>query len=179
MIEVWEKLDCESVGEKEIVAIENGIRERFGEAAVDSPMVIARLLADEGADLRHSEIMKLYLERNRATEYDAIFRNILRFDSFENSLSTVRRLENIRRKFLEDNDARGLRLLKETALSGKNDLLLAATRSRTPAEIRSMNSEVAEWLTIWLQSPEIFENWIGLRIGSPGFTKKFGEIGSN
>src|SRR5258708_1092852 len=102
IIEVWEKLDCENVGAKEIVAIENAVREQFGESAVDSPMVIARLLADEGAELRHSQIMKLYVERNQETEYDAIFRNVLKFDSFEQARSTIQNLENVRKKFLED-----------------------------------------------------------------------------
>jgi len=57
MIEVWEALDCENVGAEEIVAIEQAVREQFGASAVGSPMAIARLLADEGAELRHSEIM--------------------------------------------------------------------------------------------------------------------------
>jgi len=42
MIEVWEALDCENIGAKEIIAIENAVRERFGEAAVDSPSVNRR-----------------------------------------------------------------------------------------------------------------------------------------
>ena len=49
VIEVWEKLDCESVGAKEILAIEEVVLDRFGRSAVESPMVIARILADEGA----------------------------------------------------------------------------------------------------------------------------------
>ena len=49
IIEVWEKLDCENVGAAEIEAIEVVVKEQYGEAAVDSPMIIARLLADEGA----------------------------------------------------------------------------------------------------------------------------------
>ena len=49
MIEVWEKLDCESVGRPELEAIEVAVEAHFGKPAVDSPMVIARLLADEGA----------------------------------------------------------------------------------------------------------------------------------
>ena len=63
IIEVWEKLDCESVGAKEIEAIELVVRDKFGESAVDSPMIIARELADEGAELRHAEILKLDVER--------------------------------------------------------------------------------------------------------------------
>ncbi len=53
IIEVWEALDCESVGAKEIIAIEEAVREQFGQNAVESPMILARLLADEGAELRH------------------------------------------------------------------------------------------------------------------------------
>ncbi|HKX84510.1 MAG TPA: hypothetical protein VJL58_09850 [Pyrinomonadaceae bacterium] len=54
IFEVWEKLDCESVGAAEIEAIETVVREEYGDSAVDSPMILARMLADEGAILRHS-----------------------------------------------------------------------------------------------------------------------------
>ena len=40
-------------------------------------MKIARLLADEGAELRHSEIMELYVERASDRPYDAAFRNLI------------------------------------------------------------------------------------------------------
>ena len=175
MIEVWEKLDCENVGAKEIIAIENAVRERFGEAAVDSPMMIARLLADEGAELRHSEIMKLYVSRNQDTAYDAIFRSILKFESFEQALSTIRNLENTRKKFLSQEDAPGARLVRETALRGKKELITAAEKTRT-IEIKQRNIEIVDWLTIWLQSPEVFENWVGLRIRSKDFVDRFGSI---
>ena len=67
IIEVWEKLDCESVGAAEIEAIETAVDEIFGKPAIDSPMKIARLLADEGAELRHSEIMELYCKAGVGT----------------------------------------------------------------------------------------------------------------
>jgi hypothetical protein len=175
IIEVWEALDCENVGANEIIAIETAVREQFGEAAVDSPMVIARSLADEGAELRHSEIMKLFVERNQNTEYDALFRNVLKFDGVDPALATIRDLENIRRKFVEENDRNGLRMLRETALRGKQDLLSSARDPRIPQESRDIKTEAANWLTIWLQSPEVFENWIGLRRRSPDFKKKFGD----
>jgi hypothetical protein len=71
IIEVWEKLDCESVGADEIRAIEIAVEDVFGKPAVDPPMMIARLLADEGAELRHSEIMALHVERAEDRPYDA------------------------------------------------------------------------------------------------------------
>ena len=176
-MEVWEALDCENIGAKEIIAIEQAVHEQFGESAVDSPMVIARLLADEGAELRHSEIMKLFVERNQENEFDALFRNILKFNTFEQAMATIRDFENIRNRFLEDEDTYGLRTLLEIALQAKKDLLAAADKPKTASEVQTRNAEIAIWLTIWLQTPDVFENWIKLRMRSPDFEQKFGGKG--
>lgn len=164
MIEVWEELDCENVGRAEIEAIEEVVRDVYGEQAVESPMKIARLLADEGAELRHSEIMSLFVERYEAEPYTAEFRNIFRLGSLRNTLSSIRRLENLRRKFASDNDKEGLRLIKERTVNAKREL------TQTPVD-----RELAQWLTIWLQTPEAFESWLLLRKRSADFKERFGE----
>jgi hypothetical protein len=172
IVEVWEHLDCESVGAQEIITIESAVRERFGPAAVESPMVLARQLADEGAELRHSEIMELHLARTTvARPYDHVFRNVVKLRDLKDAASTIRALENIRRKFAGDNDKEGLRLLRETALLAKKQLTESPKRRTTD---RTTTKEMVEWLTLWLQSPEMFENWLGLRIRSEDFKKKFG-----
>ncbi len=104
IIEVWEKLDCESVGAAEISSIEESLLGHFGDGAVESPMIIARILADEGAELRHAEIMELDVQRRLESPYDAMFRNILKFADFKQTLISIRRLENLRRKFTTEND---------------------------------------------------------------------------
>jgi hypothetical protein len=174
IIEVWEKLDCESVGRREIESIETAVRERFGRSAVESPMIVARLLADEGAELRHSEIMELYVKRESEPGQDAIFRNILQLDSLKTALNTVRNLENARRKFTNDDDKEGLRQLRQTVIEGKNDAQ-AAAKKRLSAQEKLVQAEIAEWLTIWLQAPELFESWVGLRQRSTDFLERFGE----
>src|SRR5690606_29003547 len=123
MIEVWEKLDCESVGSVEIEAIEEVVRDVYGESAVESPMRIARLLADEGAELRHSEIMELYVRRYEARPYTAEFRNILKTGSLRQTLSSIRNLENLRKKFVAEGDKNGLRLIRERVIEAKKKLM--------------------------------------------------------
>ena len=173
MIEVWEVLDCESVGAEEIIAIENAVREKFGANAVDSPMKIARLLADEGAELRHSEIMKLDVERRQESPYDAMFRNILKFSDFKQALVSIRQLDNLRRKFQAENDKDGLRLVRETGIKGKNRAVMISKNEKVDEQKRVEKAEIAEWFQLWLQSPEIFENWIQLRMNSKDFQEKF------
>lgn len=173
IIEVWEALDCENVGAKEIIAIEKAVREKFGANAIESPMKIARLLADEGAELRHAEILELDTERRLESPYDAMFRNILKFSDFKQVVISLRQLENLRQKFLRENDKEGLRLVRETAIKGKNRASMIGKNSKVDARKRAEKIEIAEWFTIWLQSPEVFENWILLRQNSKDFKEKF------
>lgn len=175
MIEVWEQLDCETVGASEIIAIEAEIRERFGEAAVESPMVTARLLADEGADLRHSEIMELYLKRQSDRPYDAVFRNLLKRDDLRSAAASVKQLEAVRRKFTASKDKEGLRLLREHVIDGKNAALQSSKDKKLSPGSRGINAEIAEWLALWLNAPEIFDQWLTLRKKSSDFKGKFGE----
>jgi hypothetical protein len=173
IIEVWEKLDCESIGAKEIIAIEEVINEVLGKGAVDLPMQIARLLADEGAELRHSEIMKINIERLLESPYDAIFRNILKFSDFKEALNSIRQLENLRRKFLSDKNKEALALLRKKVIQGKERTLMISKNEKVDEKKRLEKAEISEWFSLWLQSPEIFENWIQVRLNSKDFKENF------
>jgi hypothetical protein len=164
IIEVWEKLDCESVGAEEVRAVEEVVRDVFGKQAVESPMLIARLLADEGAELRHSEIMGLFVERFEEKPYTAEFRNILKLGTLRSAESSIRRLENLRKKFAAEKDKEGMRQVRERTIAAKKEL------KKTPEQI-----EIAQWLTVWLQTPEAFEGWLALRKRSKDFKEKFGD----
>ena len=176
IIEVWEKLDCENVGAAEIEAIESVIVDQYGPAALDSPMVIARLLANEGADLRHSEIMDLYVERSSDRPYDAALRNVLKIDDLQSAARSIRNLESLRQKYKSGNDKEGLRLIRATALRGKQTAMENADRINANSVIQMVNVEIAQWLTVWLQMPEGFDSWVELRQASPDFIGKFGDV---
>jgi hypothetical protein len=173
MIEVWEKLDCESVGAAEIEAIEAVVREQFGDQAVDPPMKLARALADEGAILRHSEIMGLYLACASERPYDAAFRNILDLSSLGSAVTSIRSLESLRQKYKAEGDREGLRLVREAGLSAKQQAEETAARRNIEQMSQAVAREVAEWFRVWLQTPDMFASWIDLRMDSPGFKKQF------
>ena len=175
IIEVWEALDCESVGAKEIIAVENAVREQFGNSAVDFPMKIARLLADEGAELRHPEILELDVERRIESPYAPMFRNILKFSDFKQTLASIRHLENLRQKFKREGDKEGLRMVYDTAQKGKSRAQMISRNEKVEGLKRKEKAEIAEWFAIWLQTPEIFESWVELRQNSKDFKEKFVE----
>ena len=119
MIEVWEHLDCESVGAEELSAIAEAVRGRFGAGAEESPASVARLLADEGAELRHAEVLEFDARWRGRDPYDAMFRNVLKFSTFEQAATSLKQLENLRRQFARAGDAEGLRRVSDRAMQGK------------------------------------------------------------
>ncbi|MGI9106968.1 MAG: hypothetical protein ACR2G4_12050 [Pyrinomonadaceae bacterium] len=175
MIEVWEHLDCETVGASELEAIAVAVRERFGEGAQESPASVARLLADEGAELRHAEVLETDARWRSADPYEAMFRNVLKFSSFAEAAASIKRLDNLRRQFGRTKDKEGLRRVQETVLKGKQRAQMIARNASVNEQKRAEKEEIAEWFTVWLRQPEIFEDWLHLRQRSKDFQSRFGD----
>lgn len=175
MIEVWEHLDCESVGAAELETIESVVRERFGEGAVESPAIVARLLADEGAELRHAEVLELDTRYRSADPYEPMFRNVLKFATFAQAAASIKNLENLRREFARKKDQEGLRRVRETALKGKQRAQMISRNGNVDEKKRAEKGEIAEWFTVWLQQPEVFNDWLELRQRSKEYRERFTE----
>lgn len=173
MIEVWEHLDCESVGARELEEIEQAVRERFGAGAVESPVRVARLLADEGAELRHAEVLEMDAQQRASDPYKAMFHNVLKFSDFAQAANSIRNLENLRRQFERKRDQEGLRRVRETALKGRQRAQMIAGNKSVDAGKRAEKAEIAEWFSVWLRQPEIFQDWLDLRQRSAEFRNLF------
>ena len=173
MIEVWEELDCESVGASELEAVIEAVRERFGDGAVESPAATARLLADEGAELRHAEILAMDVHWRTQDPYEPMFRNVVKFSNFEEAAATIRRLENLRKQFARKGDREGMRRVVDAALKGKQRAQMISRNAKVVERKREEKAEMAEWFTVWLNQPEIFEDWLALRRRSKDFRERF------
>ena len=171
MIEVWEALDCESIGATELAVIQKSLREKFGSGAVESPAAIARTLADEGATMRHPEILMFDSQwRQERLEKVGIE---LRWATIGEAVATIHQL-SARRKELLDEDCGDVQLISDLAATFKRQ---AEAFSRSPiidSTERQIAKEFARWLTIWMQNPDLFDEWLKLRQLSPDFQLLFG-----
>jgi hypothetical protein len=172
IIEVWEALDCESVGALELEQIQQVLAERLGAGAVESPAAIARVVADEGAALRHPEVFECDLKWRE--EKLSVTSHSLDFSSLKSALESFSEVESRRREVEEQKDAAALHRLREVITAARQDLSLIA-RSKIVAEPQRADAkEVSEWLRVWLVAPELFRDWLDLRMRSAEFRKRFG-----
>src|SRR5438270_7718122 len=81
IVSTWQRLECPRVGGDELREIQSELRKQFGAGGVQSPASIARVLADEGAELKHPEVI----------EYDAEWRQA----QLENDAKRFERLDEI------------------------------------------------------------------------------------
>ena len=173
IIEVWEDLDCESVGVYELEQIQEVLREKFGEGAQESPASIARTLADEGAVLRHPEVFDYDTQWRERLISGAVSSESLSFSNLSEASESIDKLESWRKEFAGAGNQGELRRLKEFALKTKRGLQLVA-RSRVVDTNRRLEAgEIVQWLTIWMLDPVIFEDWLSLRKRSAEFVEKF------
>lgn len=173
IIEVWEWLDCESIGAAELQAIADAVQARYGVGALDNPARVARLLADEGAELRHAEILELDVTWRTRDKYAPMMRNLLKFSTLDEAARTLREMENLRQHFRQQNDPLGAARLHELALTGRSRANMIAGNPKVSETKRAEKAEIAEWFRIWLSMPETFTDWLELRRASADFKAQF------
>jgi len=161
IIEVWEKTAKDVVGASDLTLIQDALMQRLGSES--SPASIARVLADHGARLGHPEILQADA---RWREQQHLFTtDDLAFDTIEAANAFIDKLEQLRQRHDQQS-------LRQAVLQIKQELDLLANR-------HSVAREAAQWLTVWLQNPQIFTEWLDLRRSTAEFQELFGTFPSS
>ena len=153
IVEVWERTGSDVVGAGELRLIQDELVRRFGSES--SPASIARVLADHGVRLGHPEILQV---DSRWREQQHLFTpEELAFDTIDAASAFIEKLQQLPQTAS----------LRQSVLQIKQELEFLAKR-------RAVAREVAQWLTVWLQNPKIFAEWLELRHSTTEFQELFG-----
>ena len=160
-------METDTVGAAEISRIQEAIAESLSPDSRDviqiSPASIARILADEGAHLRHPEILEADVRWRESQE-------MISLAGAPNDLSLVQQVfsfvEKIQRGEFENKES-ARKSMRQTALKLKSEFELIATH-RNDLEGKILR-EFSQWLKVFLETPEIARDWIALRIETPDY----------
>ena len=165
IIAAWDRLGRATIGESELREIQRSICGEFSPGANESPAAIARVLADEGAELRHPEVIefdacwreaKIESEREKFKGLDDFLAGKpLRLKKAE---ALIKRLEKLRKNSEGAGDQTSLKQVRNMVVNARQVAeLLVKDRSLNQTQ-RAEQAEIAEWLKVWIQTPSLFED---------------------
>lgn len=169
--------DSEAMGEvtaREIAVINQALIKEYGEGGAMTPAEIARILHDEDLPVRFDQVFRMMT----ATEkYENAFARFLENEDLSEAEASIRGIDELYRRFKQAGDRVGARFALEAARTAKRN---ASELSQSPdlsAAQRREQAEIAEWFTVWLQTPDLFAEWVSLRKASAEFKRLFRQIG--
>ena len=165
IVDIWERMERDVVGAPELELIQQALTVRFG--GMVSVAAIARTLADHGVRLSHPAVLATDLKWRERTSL--LTQEDLSFDSVEAATAFIEKIEALRENL--KNDKPMLEHLRHSVQQIKGELDVLAASDRVNQKI--LAREVAQWLTIWLQNPQIFPEWLALRLKTPEFRERF------
>jgi hypothetical protein len=172
---VLEIYDREAMGEvtaREIAIINQGLIAEFGEGGAMTPAEIARVLVDEDLPVRFEQIFRMSTPTGK---YENLFEGLALNKTLAQAEESLERIDKLYRKFQRMGDRTGMRLARQTALRAKRNALALSQSPDFTGQSRLEQREIADWFTIWLQTPDLFAQWLELRKATPNFKKAFKE----
>lgn len=107
--------------------------------------------------------------------YEEEFHDLLHFSTLDEAEMCLVRLDELLRKFSTEGERAAVERVREVARLGRRRAEMIARNPKVEPEKRAEKEEVAHWFAIWLETPEVFFDWLEARKQSPEFRQRFHE----
>jgi hypothetical protein len=96
---------------------------------------------------------------------------VLAFSTFHEAEQTIKTLEILCRNYKAASDKKGVKYCRQMAALGRSRAELISRNKRVRIDKRLQKKEIATWFSIWLETPDIFDDWISLRKSTEEFQR--------
>lgn len=176
---VLEIYDREAMGEvtaREIAIINQGLIEEYGEGGAMAPAEIARILVAEEIPVRFEQIFRMMTPTER---YENLFDRLTEIESLRETEAAIRKIEELSKGFERQGDKTGMRYARRAAQTAKKNAEERSRSERLTEKERREQAEIARWITVWLQTPGLFSQWLELRKATKECSELLGENGGD
>jgi hypothetical protein len=101
--------------------------------------------------------------------YREALAGVLTFSTFAAAEHTLRCLENLCRKYRLASDKKGVEACRRMAFLGRRRAESISRNPRVCLRKRLHKREVAAWFRIWLETPDLFDDWLSMRKNTAEF----------
>jgi hypothetical protein len=170
VLDIYDREAMGDVTAREIAIINQALIAEYGEGGAMEPGEIARILVNEDLPVRFEQIFRMATLRER---YENLLSALPGWATLEDAERSLEQLNQHYQLFTQRQDRTGLRYVRQAALQGKTEAVKTANDHRNDAHRRLEQTEIAQWLTVWLQTPNLFTQWLELRRGTTEFRRCF------
>jgi hypothetical protein len=178
VVELWVQLGKPAIDAHLLKTIQARVTGVFENHEL-GPAALARMLADEGAELKHPEIIEIEAEwRQARIEAGANECSLAELSSpvvltLATAENLIAELEAARQRHELNQDRQRLAEVRNIASESRRLAESIARNRSTEQTVRVEQAEIVEWLKVWLQTPALFKDWLELRRRSDEFRARF------
>ena len=162
ILEYRQEHHLENAGAREIRFIQAELG-RLGPGLRPSLSYIAKVLREAGARVEFDD---RYVDPWMEKPYATRLQGLLQFRDLETAESALRKLDEAYREYQRASDRKGASLVRSLALKGKQRSEGLAANPRVSPARRAEKREIAAWFRVWLESPDLFFDWLEVRKAS-------------
>ncbi len=152
-------------------SIQAELARRLGPTERPSLSYIANVLRQAGARVDFTD---RYVDPWMEEPYATRLQGLLQFRDLETAEVALRRLDEAYREYQKAADQVGARLVHSLVLKGKQRAESLAANPRVSPARREQKREIGGWFRVWLETPDIFFDWLEVRKRSEEFQRLFG-----
>jgi hypothetical protein len=119
--------------------------------------------------------MRIVLSTKADTDgqYEEEFQDLLHFATLEDAEMCIVRLDELHRKFKEEEEPTAVERVLEVARLGRRRAEMIARNHKVEPEKRAEKDEIMQWFKVWLETPDAFFDWLEVRKASPDYQRRF------
>jgi hypothetical protein len=151
----------------EIDQLRRRLLAEYGEEGKTAADYIADVLKDAGLKV------VLTLQEEAEEQYEEEFEDLLHFKTLEDAEVSIMRLDELMRKFQAHGEHAAVDRVLNVARLGKRRAEMIAHNHKVEPQKRAEKEEIASWFRIWLETPDVFFDWLDVRKQAPDFQARF------
>jgi hypothetical protein len=151
----------------EIDQLRRRLLAEYGEEGKTASEYIADVLKDAGLKV------VLTLQEEAEEQYEEEFEDLLHFKTLEDAEVSIMRLDELMRKFQAHGERAAVERVLDIARMGKRRAEMIARNHKVEPQKRAEKEEIANWFRIWLETPDVFFDWLDVRKQAAEFQVKF------
>ena len=170
ILETAREIGAQQFTPAEIEQLRRRLIAEHGEEGKTGADYIADVLKEAGIKVT------LSLQEEAEEQYEEEFEDLLHFKTLMDAEVTIMRLDELMRKFRAHGENAAVERVLNVARLGKRRAEMIARNAKVEKEKRAEKEEIAGWFRIWLETPDVFFDWLDVRKQSPEFHAKFPHV---